>query len=430
MTGGWRDTRSVELTWVLSAGIFLAYFDRALPAAAIIPLKTELHLTDAAIGGAIGTVPAIAYAMVAILASRLNRSARWRHMSIIGGMVGWTAGSVGLSLVRTWPALIAAEAMVGAGQALFTPVAAATIANLASRGTQGRAAARYTIASSSGRTSAVLIGGALIAAVSAAGVSVPGISAPWRMMFLITCLPNVLAIMMIVRGRFPDEAPPIEADRARRGWQAVAGCMILGVTPIAIIQAIGLWFPTLIARTAGMTPARAAIMAGAVAWPASIAGQWLGARIVDQGRVETPVARYAVIAGAMAIATVMMAAVARFMPGTGAVLSALAIADLALGVAAVAGLSAVQVILPLGARASGTSVYFAAVTAVGIGIGPLLAGRISDIGGGDGAALATGLGLVAGGSLLVATIGYALWRRDRRIQAESSADATIATVTR
>jgi hypothetical protein len=109
-----------------------------------------------------------------------------------------------------------------------------------------------------------------------------------------------------------------------------------------------------------------------------------------------------VIGGAIGLAGLAVAGAARWGPGWA--LAGLAVADGALGAATVASLAAVQTLAPRGARGRGNSLFFAMVTLIGVGLGPLLTGLVSD----SGASLATGLGLVAAAALVLAIGGHLL----------------------
>lgn len=408
--GGWTSGAPARrLTAALSVAVFLAYFDRSMPAAGAALLKQELALSDAALGFAIATSAALSYAAVALAVA--TAGGRWRRAAILGGMTCWTIGAAALAWVRSFAGLIAAEIAIGAGQALFAPAAAALIADAAAPGALARSMARYTLASTTGRTSAVLIAGALIAAVAVAGLTPPGLPAPWRAIFLLSAIPNVAAILLVgglmaraeTREAVAVERPP--PDRAATHWRGRVGGFAMATAPIIVIQTIGLWYPTLLARIAGWSAADAAMAAGGATLAMAVAGQWLGARWLDRH----PAARdrpIAVIGGAIAIAGLTIAALARLGPGWA--LAALAIADGALGAATVASLATVQTLLPPGARRRGNSLFFAVVTLIGVGLGPLLAGAISDAGGASGATLATGLAIVAAAALALAIGGRLL----------------------
>jgi MFS family permease len=415
-----------RLSAALSVAVFLAYFDRSMPGAGAVLLKRELGLSDAALGFAIATAAAIAYAMVAIgvaIAGERGR-ARWRRAALLGGMVLWTMGAAALAWVRSFGGLVGAEIAIGAGQALFAPAAVTMIADAAPRDALARAMTRYTLASTSGRTGAMLIAGALIAAIAATGWVVPGVAAPWRAIFLISAIPNGVMIVAIAGLVAPgpsassgvEKSGPstssgrtvAEASVPQPGWRRLTGGFATAVAPILVIQSIGIWYPTLLVRLGGWRAADAAMAAGGATLIAALAGQWLGARWIDRHAVSRR-APVVVNGGAILIAGLAIGGSVRF--GTGWAVAGLAMADAALGVATVASLAAIQLIVPPGSRRRGNGLFFAVVTLIGAGLGPLLTGLISDTGGASGTTLANGLVAVAVTALALAIGGHLLGGR-------------------
>ncbi|HEU4959875.1 MAG TPA: MFS transporter [Sphingomonas sp.] len=393
---------------VLGIAVYLAYFDRAMPSAGAALLKQELAIGDARLGFAVATAAALAYAVVATAAALIGGgpAQRWRERAMPIGMMLWTGGAAALAFAATWRGFVAAELAVGAGQALFVPGAAARIANMTGGERLARASARFTLASTAGRSSAVLIAGLIIAAIVGCGCAVPGLPADWRALFLLTALRNLAVIAMLARRRRAE--PPAIADPTpeaplRTSWPAFAGCLAIAVAPILLIHSIGVWSPVLLVRSAGLAPARAAMVAGGVTLMCAMLGQWLGGRWLDRrgARRRKPIAT---IAPAIAVAGASIAMWGA--AGTGPAIAALAVADFALGIATVASLTAVQAITPRHARHRGNSLFFALVTLVGVGLGPLLTGALSDEAGADAGALAHGIGWVAAAALLLAGAGH------------------------
>jgi MFS family permease len=410
---------------MLGVAVYLAYFDRSMPSAGAALLKRELAVGDARLGFAVATAAALAYALVAAGAALTGgrHADRWHRHAMPVGMAVWTAGAAALAFAATWCSFVAAELLVGAGQALFVPGAAARLANMAKGERLARASARFTLASTAGRSSAVLIAGAIIAAITGWGMALPGLPADWRALFLLTAIPNLLVLGAPMRrhagGAAMTEAAETAPDEAAApGWAAHAGCFATATAPIVVIHSIGVWYPVLLVRVAGLEPARAAMLAGMATLICATFGQWLGGRLLDRRRGwrDRPVR---INAPAIAVAGGLIAAFAT--AGTGAAIVVLAIADVALGVATVAGLTAVQAITSPGARRRGNSLFFALVTLVGVGLGPLLTGVLSDGGGASGAALAHGIGWIAVAALLLAIAGDLLGRDAMRYRAAGGA---------
>jgi MFS family permease len=415
------------LAAVACLGVTLAYFDRAVPAAAAPLLKQALAVSDARLGFAIATAAALGYAGVAILLAGSGAGGRRLDRLMIVGAAAWTIGMAALAFANSFASYVAAEVLVGAGQALYVPAAVTVIAGGEARAL-GRSTARFTIASSVGRTSATLISGAILAVVIAGAVTLPGLPQSWRVVFLITALPNsvlIAALALRERPGVPAEsvaAPKLHERMAADVMLQRAGMFLVATAPVLLIQAVSGWYPMLLVRIAALSPADAAMAAGAAMLFAAPTGQWIGGRLLDW-RPTWRQRSIGVIAAMLALAGAVLAASARAATLASA-LAALVIVDLALGVAAVVALTSIQTLASGAERHRVNSLFFALVTMAGVGAGPLLAGRLSDLRGEDGAALAMALVEVAAIALIAALAGHVLTRAGRRIPMMAAPPAT------
>jgi len=394
----------------LAVGVYLAYFDRAVPGAVAPLVGRDFGLSDTALGFATATAAALAYAGVAIvLAIGDDGGRRRRDAALIGGMIAWTAGAVALAFAGSFAIYVAAEMLVGAGQAAFVPAAATAIVGAGGVSKLGRATARFTNASTLGRSSAMLVTGLLVAAIAAAGLALPRLPAAWRAVFLLTAVPNVIVIAVVfgLRGASASEgAAAADEARLEAAHPALIGGFLVAAAPVMLIQAVGAWYPVLLVRVAGLAPARAAVIAGAATLVAAPLGQWIGGLLLDR-RPERRRRPGAAIVPALTIAGLALAVLGQ-VGGLTVAVTVLAGVDLALGMAAAAGLSGIQALAGPLSRRRTNSVFFAGVTLVGVGLGPLLAGRLSDLGGASGAALASALAALAVPAVAAALAGHLL----------------------
>ena len=277
----------------------------------------------------------------------------------------------------------------------------------------GRATARFTIASTLGRSSGTLAAGVLIAAIGASGLIMPVLPATWRALFLMTALPNVVLLAVITRAGAGGEATRLartvtEPDPARAGWRSYASTFLIATAPVILIQSVGAWMPTVLVRDNGLSVARAATLVGLATLIATSAGQLIGGRLLDRHPrlAQRPAL---LIVPALAIAAASLAwviASPRLIVAVGAV----ALIDLLCGIAALAGLASLQSLAPAASRGRANSLFFALVTILGVGVGPLLVGVLSDAGHADAASLAHALGWVGLATLAVAAAGHLLGR--------------------
>ncbi|HVI99089.1 MAG TPA: MFS transporter [Sphingomonas sp.] len=396
----------------LSAAAFLAYFDRYLPAAGATLIKRELALSDAAFGLAATTMFAIAYAATsAVTGLAPQRARRW---TIAAGLALWTVGSAALAFVASLEGFIAAEIAIGIGQGCVLPAAVTMLAGARGMGRIGRSTSSFTVGSTLGRASSVLVAGLLIGwlATGASG----WLDRPWRAVFLLTALPNVLLLGWIaLRGRDAIAAPaptPAQDEGGTAGARTIAGLFVAASAAVLVLQAIGVWFPTLMVRCYGLTPQGAAIATGVVTLIAAPAGQALGGRLID-ARPALRAAPTGLVTGALSIACVALTLLT-LTPGVAASLVVLGVVDLLLGVAALAPLAGLQAQTRGTGRARATGLFFAAITVTGYGIGPLVVGAISDTAPTSATGLARALALATGSAALLAGGAHLATRRGRR----------------
>ncbi len=416
--------RARALGPALGAGAFLAYFDRYLPAAGATLLKHELALSDAAFGLAAASLFAIAYAGASVAAGLLPDA--MRRWTIAAGIALWTAGSAALAFVSSFAQFALAEIAIGIGQACVLPAAVTALASAGGAARIGRSTSAFTIGSTLGRSSSVLVAGLLIGwlAGAAAGVIDPA----WRAVFLLTAIPNLILLGWIVlhgqaiggaaaEGGSPGNAlrqaqgERVEHDAARLPWRRFTALFAAASAAVLVLQAIGVWFPTLLVRAHGLTAADAAVAAGAVTLVAAPAGQALGGRIVDRwpGLRAAPTG---LVTGALAAACLGLWALV-LAPGPTASLVLLGAIDLVLGIAALAALAGVQARTSGAARGRANGLFFAGVTATGYGLGPLVVGLLSDAGPLSATGLARAMALAATGAVVLAAAAHMLARGAR-----------------
>ncbi len=372
---------------LLALGHGLAMIDRHLLAVAATPVASALGLRDGMLGLLLGAALALPYAAAAVPLGRLG-DLGWRRALLIGGIVFWTLAALATGLIGSAGEMIAARVAMGLGQAAFVPAA---LALLVAGTASPRRLALFTGASTLGRNVALLGGGLILAALAAADVG-----SAWRWLFVLTALPNLLLIALLLRdpglratGATQREARSI-APPLRQIIFLLAAC-----APIVFGQAVIAWLPTLLVRLHGLSPAQGGIVVGGVALIAGPAGQLLGGFLAQRYALcrERPLL---IVAVGLWLA---MPPLLLIVHADALVATAIGIAGvtLSLGVASFVAIFGWQKLWPAYARGVGNGAFMATVTLVGVGAGPLLAGLISQRGGGDGAALARAL-LTTGGA--------------------------------
>lgn len=180
-----------------------------------------------------------------------------------------------------------------------------------------------------------------------------------------------------------------------------------------MIQATAAWSPSILNRSFSLAPAQAALAAGAVALTFAPIGHLGGGWILG-----SPLGRRfgagPLVAAGMALALV---SVVGLVAARGLAMAAAGPAGLTIGggFAAVIALVEVQALTEPRLRAQVGAVYLAFVSLIGVGLGPLLTGIVSDHGGAGPGGLAWALAAVVSGAAIVVA-GVVLlcagaWRR-------------------
>lgn len=383
--------------------------DRFLLAVAAPQVAVALRLGDGMLGFVLGAAFALAYAAAAVPLGRLADRG-WSRALLIGGAGLWSAASLLTGLATTTVELIAVRMLLGLGQAAFVPAALALLLDSPAERRAGRLAL-FTAAAPVGRSLALLGGGLILA-----GLTALGLTAEWRWLFLVTTLPNVLLIVLLLvspterTARFIDPgklADPNEPPSQPAKSALLIACFLLAaVAPIVAGQAIGSWVPSLVVRSLGWSPARAGVLTGTVMLIAAPAGQLAGGWLARHWAAMTrwPVV---VVAGGLWAALPAMALTAH---ATGPALAMIGIAgvSVALGIASFSALFGWQALVPAHARGQGNGAFMATITLVGVGAGPLIAGLVSEHGGGGAHGLAAALMFTLGLAAVLATIAMGL----------------------
>ena len=392
---------------VLAVLHMLAFVDRNVLAGVLPLVRLDTPMSDAQAGWLIGTAFALPYAATALILAVLMRRQQASIWLLITGVLAWTAGSLAMAAAGSLLALNVARALLGIGQGMFVPLAVAWLVDHADT---RRAPALATFASGAtvGRSVALLLVGGIL--WSLALVVADSRLAHWRWVLALTAIPNLLILPMLAR--VPKKARSAGEQGAAPPWGTLAAFFGVALAPLVEAQAIGGWSPTLFVRQAAMLPAQAATLLGFVTlltgWGGQMATGWALSR--RPGLVSgLPQLVLAALA-----ATLIPLAVLTHVHALAAMIACIVAINLLLGISAFAGLFGVQALIPPAARASVNGVYFAIVTLVAVGTGPLLAGLLAQGGLSIAAALLGTAGIATIVCALTVMINRAAFKRAYR----------------
>lgn len=402
---------------MLAVAQFVAYVDRGLPAVVAPLIKAQFALTDTQIGLMQGPAFATLYAVGLLIAGHFV-AGRDPYRLVAGCMAVWTGGGVLFALAPDYPGMLAARVAMGLGQAVLAPAALLLIVGQEDAGRRARALSTFTTGSATGRSAALLLGGAALAVV--AGRSVAGLE-PWRAASLVLVAPNLMLIAFFAWSSRRHEISRREAGQGighalilmRDRWRVFAPFLVVGAGSVLLVQATGAWSASILNRGFGLSAPNAALLAGAVALTFAPVGH-LGAGWTLGSSFGRRVGAGPLLAASVGLAAAggLTLAASGSLAGAAVGLAGLTVGG---GFAAVLALIEIQAMTETQLRPQVGAVYLAFVSLTGVGFGPLLTGIVSDRGAAGPETLAWALASVVGVAAVVVA-GVALifagpWRR-------------------
>lgn len=252
---------------VLCLAAIISYVDRQVINLLVDPIKADLGINDTQIGLLQGLSFVIIYVVVAIPLAWLADNGR-RTTIIIGGVVCWSLATFSCGLATSFILLFVARAFVGMGEATLTPAGYSLIGDYFPKERVSLAISIFIGAGFVGSGIALMIGGAVVGALSGQeGYTLPflGEFKPWQLVFMIVAMPGLLLALLFLLVKEPPRRSIVEtetASSARDSFVALFRYMgknsrlFGGITVgfslmVAANFAIGSWVPTYLDRVHG-----------------------------------------------------------------------------------------------------------------------------------------------------------------------------------
>lgn len=354
------------------------FMDRQLLSVLVEPIRAELHLSDTMFGLLTGLCFALFYAVLGVPAAMLaDRTNRVRLVA--GACMIWSAFSAACGLAGNFWQLALARFGVGVGEAGGT---APSLSILADCYPPQRRAAVIGLFTVNGPLGAFL------------GISVGGWAARefgWRGAFFAIGLVGILVaplLMLLVREpvrgatelrQAPTQPVATLGETVRALWQQPTLRLLFIASGSAAFVSYGLlnWLPAFLMRDRGMALVDLAKWFGPAAGLCMGLGIWGGGALVNVAACRN-VAAYAWIPAAAMVLTAPLLACALFAPGWKLALL-LMLAPMTCCIVYVApALALAQNLAPVSVRATATALLLLAFNIVGLGLGPLTVGLLSD----------------------------------------------------
>ena len=354
----------------------LNFVDRQILSILAKDVKRDLGLDDADIGFLFGTAFGVFYSLFGIPLGRLADN--WHRVRLISiGLAIWSAMTALCGLAQNFWQLLLARIGVGVGEAGCTPPAHSLISDMVPPEKRSSALAFYSL----GIPVGTLIGGTLADLVG------------WREAFLIVGLPGVaLALVVwfvlrdprhadaaaVLRGQNQPAALPLR-QAVGEVMRSRAYLLLLCAGSAAAFLAYGktTWTTIFFQRTHDLSPGQVGLWFGLIGGVGGMLGTWLGGYLADRFGAKNR--RHVLSAPAIGMALAVPLAIAAYQaPSWPLALILLFVPTVFNSLYYGPTYSAAQGLVPLRARAIAAAMLLFFQNLIGLGLGPLFFGMLSD----------------------------------------------------
>jgi len=371
----WR-ARTVLIVLTLIATV--QFFDRALMVVILEPLKQEFSLTDAQLGFLSGFSYAAAFALAGIpfgwMADRGNRRNLLAALLAIWSALVAFAGSA-----NSFMALVLTRVGIGAADAGGQPCSVSIISDLYPTQRRASAVAIFFVGVPLGMASGFIVGAIVAGQLG------------WRTAFYVAAAPGVLlTILLLLLVKEPkrgasdglqeskDNAPPLSETFAfMRSQKSLVYLMAASVLVTASSSAMMSWIGSLLVRVHGLSLENVGLLTGLCMGGFGAIGTLVFGWVADRQGAKDMRNQPRMMAIAAAVIAISGTAVSLLPTVLGAAIA------LALFASMVAGLNGptyalTQSLVKVRMRGTSMSTLVVLLNLIGVGVGPALAGILSD----------------------------------------------------
>ena len=353
------------------------FIDRQIVGILAVPIKADLGLTDTQLGLMGGLAFALFYTLLGIpIAMLADRSNRTVIMTV--ALVVWSAMTAVCGFAQNFWQLFLARLGVGVGEAGGVAPAYSLVADYFPPHQRARALGVYSFGVPIGSALGIVFGGVIASLVD------------WRTAFIVVGVAGVvlapffkLVVREPRRGRFDAggrAAAPVgfgEVMRTLLSKPSFWGLSFGASASSMMGYGMFFWLPSFFVRSYGLTLLDASLYYGAILLVGGIAGIWLGGSLADRFGAARKRA-YAIIPAVAFLATIPFYVAA--VTSSSLVLSfALFLVPTALGLVWLGPvLSSIQHVVPPHMRATASAIFLFINNLIGIGLGTVALGALSD----------------------------------------------------
>jgi MFS family permease len=382
-------------TVVLAMMYWLSVLDRFIVSLLVGPIKADLGLSDTQFGLLNGFAFGLTFCLFGLIAGAISDrfSRRW---VIFGGVSIWSISTALCGTAQSFGSLLSARIGVGAGEASLSPAATSMLTDLFPRDRLTLAIAVYALGSTIGSGCAYLFGGLIIEAVSthnAVVLPLLGEVRSWQAVFFIVGIPG--ALMSLLMFTVPE---PLRRGRlaVTKSWAFVFAAYrdlikFIRTQPrffmshyvgfglvSATLTGTGSWLAAFMGRTFGWHFGQIGLVLGTIVGVSGIFGPIISGRFIDamvrRGRRDAQFLWY----GSCLIIGAPAGVIALTSKSPVVFIVFITIFQLLTSSISACSNAALNLVTPNALRGTGVSFYGATAGFVGLSIGPLMMGLISD----------------------------------------------------
>ena len=384
--------RAYYTVFVMALVVMFAEIDRSIMSLLVQGIKTDLRLSDSAMGLLLGVMFALFYAACGLPLSRyIDRKNRKNLLAIALGV--WSTATVFCGLAQNFVQLAIARLFLGAGESVNGPAIFSIITDSFRKEKLPRAIALMQIGVSAGNAFALIMGSLVIGMlIDMPPLHVTGIGVIrwWQMVFIVIGLPGLLvALLTALSVKEPARRGLLRAEKVKQIgmtqvlgylWQNKAvflpmyGAMALAALAMGSIS----WQPAFVQRTYGWTPQHIGMVLGVMNLFANLGGLFVGVVIVEWLAKRHPDAPYRVVVWGRLIALappILMP----LMPTPELAIAMAGLTTFMIGVTGSSTNAILQIVTPNQMRGQATALFMFLYSVVGNGLSPFLLGVVTDL---------------------------------------------------
>ena len=371
-----QPSQAWRILFLLFLANLLNFFDRAIPAVIIEPIRLEWGLSDLQIG-ALGTGFTIVYAVAGIPVGRLGDVVARRKV-IAAGLLVWSGLTALNGMAWSFWSFLLIRMGVGVGEASYAPAANSLIGDLFPSEKRARAMGVFMLGLPLGLLLAFFTLGAMTQAFGS-----------WRAPFFVAALPGIALALFTFFMREPRrgsaEQVPVPAGAVRQPLRKILAIRTLwwltlaGLTYNFAAYAANSFLVPMLQRYFGLPLQQAAVAVGIMVGLTGLLGLTGGGWLADKAHQRWARGRLLLGTASMLVAALCTGYV--LLAGKMAVVWFVTLFSIGWLFAYsfyTCAYTAIQDVVEPRLRATATALFFAGIYLLGGGLGPLVVGGLSD----------------------------------------------------